>query len=124
MLSLGAVPGWRRGSVLLCVQEPPLHGLVRQLSIDQLDNEGRRVSVCERGGWEGRTPNLVQRSHSITVRVADKPSGCGAHGCDANRGLWAAGECVLQGQRPQHGVPGQCVKQRTAAVEQQCTGVW
>ena len=54
--------------MLLLAQEPPLRGLVRQLSIDQLDNEGRRVSVYERGGWEGRTPNLVQRSHSISVR--------------------------------------------------------
>jgi protein phosphatase len=30
--------------------EPPLRGLVRQLSIDQLDNEGRRVSIYGEGG--------------------------------------------------------------------------
>ncbi|GBF89161.1 phosphatase 1 beta [Raphidocelis subcapitata] len=29
--------------------EPPLRGLVRQLSIDQLDNEGRRVSIYDKG---------------------------------------------------------------------------
>lgn len=28
--------------------EPPLRGLVRQLSIDQLDNEGRRVSIYDK----------------------------------------------------------------------------
>jgi hypothetical protein len=45
--------------------EPPLRGLVRQLSIDQLDNEGRRVSIYDKalptdgaggastGAWRG-----------------------------------------------------------------------
>jgi diadenosine tetraphosphatase ApaH/serine/threonine PP2A family protein phosphatase len=33
--------------------EPPLRGLVRQLSIDQLDNEGRRVSIYGEKGSPG-----------------------------------------------------------------------
>lgn len=35
---------------VVVAQEAPLRGLVRQLSIDQLDNEGRRVSIYEKGG--------------------------------------------------------------------------
>jgi hypothetical protein len=44
--------------VLLC------RGLVRQLSIDQLDNEGRRVSIYDKGTPEGKTP-LFQRTVSM-----------------------------------------------------------
>lgn len=44
--------------------EPPLRGLVRQLSIDQLDNEGRRVSIYDKGTPEGKTP-LFQRTVSM-----------------------------------------------------------
>lgn len=35
---------------VVVAQEAPLRGLVRQLSIDQLDNEGRRVSIYEKNG--------------------------------------------------------------------------
>jgi hypothetical protein len=45
-------------AVLLC------RGLVRQLSIDQLDNEGRRVSIYDKGTPEGKTP-LFQRTVSM-----------------------------------------------------------
>eukprot|EP00879_Flechtneria_rotunda_P009230 GHRR01009663.1.p1 GENE.GHRR01009663.1~~GHRR01009663.1.p1 ORF type:complete len:698 (+),score=243.22 GHRR01009663.1:1376-3469(+) len=44
--------------------EPPLRGLVRQLSIDQLDNEGRRVSIYDKGTPEGKTP-IFQRTVSM-----------------------------------------------------------
>lgn len=44
--------------------EPPLRGLVRQLSIDQLDNEGRRVSIYDKGTPEGKTP-MFQRTVSM-----------------------------------------------------------
>lgn len=39
-------------------------GLVRQLSIDQLDNEGRRVSIYDKGTPEGKTP-MFQRTVSM-----------------------------------------------------------
>ncbi|KAI8467364.1 MAG: Metallo-dependent phosphatase-like protein [Monoraphidium minutum] len=51
--------------------EPPLRGLVRQLSIDQLDNEGRRVSIYDKGlpdGQAGATPGkspMFSRSLSM-----------------------------------------------------------
>lgn len=37
---------------------------MRQLSIDQLDNEGRRVSIYDKGTPEGKTP-LFQRTVSM-----------------------------------------------------------
>ncbi len=37
---------------------------MRQLSIDQLDNEGRRVSIYDKGTPEGRTP-LFSRAPSM-----------------------------------------------------------
>jgi hypothetical protein len=49
---------------VVVAQEAPLRGLVRQLSIDQLDNEGRRVSIYENRGE--RTP-LFTRSMSVSV---------------------------------------------------------
>lgn len=51
---------------VVIAQEAPLRGLVRQLSIDQLDNEGRRVSVMP----GERTP-LMQRSVSTPVSGND-----------------------------------------------------
>lgn len=39
-------------------------GLVRQLSIDQLDNEGRRVSIYDKGTPEHKTP-MFQRTVSM-----------------------------------------------------------
>eukprot|EP00877_Chromochloris_zofingiensis_P000243 jgi/Chrzof1/10219/Cz04g33020.t1 len=45
--------------------EPPLRGLVRQLSIDQLDNEGRRVSIYDKGTPEGGKSPLFHRSLSV-----------------------------------------------------------
>jgi hypothetical protein len=59
---------WHRAVVVH--QENSLRGLVRQLSIDQLDNEGRRVSIYENGGPGGvkdKSP-LFTRSMSVTVR--------------------------------------------------------
>lgn len=47
---------------VVVAQEAPLRGLVRQLSIDQLDNEGRRVSIYEKNVGE-KTP-LFHRSFS------------------------------------------------------------
>jgi hypothetical protein len=38
--------------------------LVRQLSIDQLDNEGRRVSIYDKGTPEHKTP-MFQRTVSM-----------------------------------------------------------
>jgi hypothetical protein len=66
---------------VVVAQEAPLRGLVRQLSIDQLDNEGRRVSIYENRGE--RTP-LFTRSMSASV------SGGAGLG-------WAAGGAVLEG---------------------------
>lgn len=37
---------------------------MRQLSIDQLDNEGRRVSIYDKGTPEGKTP-MFQRTVSM-----------------------------------------------------------
>ncbi|GLC64614.1 hypothetical protein PLESTF_000184600 [Pleodorina starrii] len=60
---------WHRAVVVH--QENSLRGLVRQLSIDQLDNEGRRVSIYENGGPAGakeKSP-LFTRSMSVTQGV-------------------------------------------------------
>jgi len=45
--------------------EPPLRGLVRQLSIDQLDNEGRRVSIYDKALPEGGKSPMFHRSLSV-----------------------------------------------------------
>jgi hypothetical protein len=47
------------------LQENSLRGLVRQLSIDQLDNEGRRVSIYEKTTAD-KSP-LFTRSMSAPV---------------------------------------------------------
>lgn len=54
---------WHRAVVVH--QENSLRGLVRQLSIDQLDNEGRRVSIYEK--TTEKSP-LFRRSMSVPVR--------------------------------------------------------
>ena len=54
---------WHRAVVVH--QENSLRGLVRQLSIDQLDNEGRRVSIYEKG--QGEKSPLFTRSMSTPV---------------------------------------------------------
>ena len=56
------------------MQENSLRGLVRQLSIDQLDNEGRRVAIYEKGvniAVPGDKSPLFTRSMSAPVRVMD-----------------------------------------------------
>lgn len=50
-------------------QENHLRGMVRQLSIDQLDNEGRRVSIYEKQGNDAKSP-LFARSLSTPVSYA------------------------------------------------------
>ncbi len=63
---------WHRAVVVH--QENSMRGLVRQLSIDQLDNEGRRVSIYENGagpvGPKEKSP-LFTRSMSVTVSGRD-----------------------------------------------------
>ncbi len=59
---------------VVVAQEAPLRGLVRQLSIDQLDNESRRVSIYENRGE--RTP-LFTRSMSVSVSGWLAPGGGG-----------------------------------------------
>jgi len=60
---------WHRAVVVH--QENSLRGMVRQLSIDQLDNEGRRVSIYEKGG--DRTPFLaphnIMSPHGVHKKV-------------------------------------------------------
>lgn len=48
-------------------QESNLRGMVRQLSIDQLDNEGRRVSVYDKGSE--RTPIFAPHNIVSPVRL-------------------------------------------------------
>lgn len=69
---------------VVVAQEAPLRGLVRQLSIDQLDNEGRRVSIYENRGE--RTP-LFTRSMSASVSQGAGSAGLGSK---------AAGGAVLE----------------------------
>ncbi len=51
-------------------QENHLRGMVRQLSIDQLDNEGRRVSIYEKTSQE-KSP-LFTRSMSAPVSAGNR----------------------------------------------------
>jgi len=69
---------------LALVQENSLRGMVRQLSIDQLDNEGRRVSIYEKGG-ENRPSIMASPSPVFTVR------GCSCHGACRACGCWGRG---------------------------------
>lgn len=57
---------WHRAVVVH--QENSLRGLVRQLSIDSLDNEGRRVAISGENGVMERSP-LFSRSMSAPVGV-------------------------------------------------------
>lgn len=91
---------WHRAVVVH--QENSLRGLVRQLSIDQLDNEGRRVSIYENGGGPGgakeKSP-LFTRSMSVTVRLFShgRPSKWDT-GLAAALGWRLRGFCVRRGR--------------------------
>ncbi|KIY99882.1 hypothetical protein MNEG_8078 [Monoraphidium neglectum] len=53
--------------------EPPLRGLVRQLSIDQLDNEGRRVSAYPDGTGGGSAPGTAPAKSPLFSRSLSMP---------------------------------------------------
>lgn len=88
----GPVPSCRQGPAdslpVWAMQENSLRGLVRQLSIDQLDNEGRRVSIYEKTAAD-KSP-LFTRSMSAPVggaRVQPVLQGSAGQRCPA---LWPA----------------------------------
>jgi hypothetical protein len=62
---------WHRAVVVH--QENSLRGLVRQLSIDQLDNEGRRVSIYENGGGGPPKEKSPLFTRSMSVSVSSQP---------------------------------------------------
>jgi hypothetical protein len=65
---LVALKVWMNSSSLAQVISPALvlcRGLVRQLSIDQLDNEGRRVSIYDKALPEGGKSPMFHRSLSV-----------------------------------------------------------
>lgn len=85
-------------------------GLVRQLSIDQLDNEGRRVSIYDKGTPEGKTP-MFQRTvsmpgvHKRVINELLRPRQWKPNHEDRHFMLSVRRACTASLQAPTGGVP-------------------